>query len=150
MALSDAEISAMMDPGLGFTSAASDTAEHQLERTINSFSKSVENANAEEEDKDTPRDDTPAGNYTWGDTPTYADQYVKFPDLCRLVGPEMAVFNVTNSEELAKLNVLMAKQNPTSAPGIVIVNKKENFHEGKWYVLLEYYRVEYKTVLTTS
>lgn len=148
----------MMDPGTGVAlsdfnvdAAADLMPTHQLDRTIKAFASNLEEAVKEEQEEAPEKEDSKsAGKYVWGDTPTFDDQYTKYPDLCRLVGPEVAIFDIINTAELDKLNTMLKKQNPQSAPAIVLANKKENFHEGKWYVLLEYYRVEYKTVLTTS
>jgi hypothetical protein len=140
------KVRAMMDPGIAFELSAEDKQAHQLEAAINN---SV--TNIEKEDKEKVKEDSRIpGPFDWADTPSFADQYIRYPDLCRLVGPQMALFNVTEKDQLAELNKMLQKQQPEAAPSIVIANKKENFHEGKWLVLLDYYRVEYKTPISTS
>lgn len=102
-------------------------------------------------DAPTPEDDLDEkGAPVWGDTPTFKDQYAKYPNTCRLIGPQMAVFDVTDEGQLSKLNKLLALQRPEEAPGIIVVTKEKNFHEGKWLVLLEYFRLEYKHLISTS
>jgi hypothetical protein len=90
------------------------------------------------------------GRTIWSDTPTFEDQYKRFPETTRLVGPIVAVYDAANPEELAEINYLFAKQQPENAPSIIMASRKENFHEGKWLMLLEYFRVEYKQLITTS
>lgn len=94
------------------------------------------------------KDDT--GASIWSDTPTFDDQYARYRDTCRVVGPQMAVYNITDPTQLNQLNLMLGKQAPHDAPGIILLDKKENCHEGKWLVLLEYLRVEYKKLLTTT
>lgn len=91
-----------------------------------------------------------AGASIWSDTPTFDDQYARYRDTCRVVGPQMAVYNITDPTQLNQLNLMLGKQSPHDAPGIILLDKKENCHEGKWLVLLEYLRVEYKKLLTTT
>lgn len=139
-------IADMMDPGIAFEISDTDKKEHQLSAAITNSVSSIEKELAEK-----PKEESKIpGPFDWSDTPSFADQYIRYPDLCRLVGPQMAMFNVTEKDQLAELNKMLQKQQPEAAPSIVIANKKENFHEGKWLVLLDYYRVEYKTPISTS
>lgn len=92
----------------------------------------------------------PKGKTIWINTPTFDDQYKRFPQSTRLIGPIVAVFDAANTEQLKELNALLSKQQPESAPSLIIASRKENFHEGKWLMLLEYFRVEYKQLITTS
>jgi hypothetical protein len=92
----------------------------------------------------------PKGKTIWVATPTFEDQYKRFPQSTRLVGPVVAVFDAASTEQLRELNNLLSKQQPEFAPSILIASRKENFHEGKWLMLLEYFRVEYKQLITTS
>ena len=146
--LTAGELSAMIDPGSGIAMDPN--------MITSSIMGGVE-ANAEDTTKKrvdaptTPEDDVDAkGMVRWGDAPSYDNQYKRYPETCRIVGPQLAVYNITETEDLLKLNAMLLKQQPEDAPSILIANKKENFHEGKWLVLLEYYRVEYKQLIQTT
>lgn len=91
-----------------------------------------------------------AGKSMWLSIPTFDDQFSKYPTTCRLIGPTIALFDITDKGQLADLNKMLAKQSPVDAPGIILVNKEKNFHEGKWLVLLEYMSVEYKKLVASS
>jgi len=104
----------------------------------------------EVDDSDFKEERDPKGKTIWVTTPTFEDQYKRFPESTRLVGPVVAVFDAANPDKLKELNALLSKQQPEDAPSIILASRKENFHEGKWLMLLEYFRVEYKQLITTS
>ena len=146
----------MMDPGAGvnvdpnntsppFTPAFDNSFASPTAATAPGYKPEIVAPDAEfEEHKD------PKGKTIWITTPTFEDQYKRFPQSTRLVGPVVAVFDAANTEQLKELNALLAKQQPEFAPSLIVASRKENFHEGKWLMLLEYYRVEYKQLITTS
>lgn len=139
---------AMMDPGLGVImdntklqpSSVPDK-KQEKEETKETVSESISDY---KESKDL------KGKPLWYTEPTFEDQFKRFPDTARMVGPIVSIFNVTEPSELASLNALMAKQQPDGAPTVIIASKKENFYEGKWLMLLEYFRVEYKQLISTT
>lgn len=135
----NAALQELMDPGAGFN-IDPNSVQSSL---IGPPDKKEEDA-AYEEKKDV------VGKTVWIDKPTFEDQYKRFPETTRLVGPAVAVFNVAEPAQLADLNALLAKQQPEAAPSILIASRKENFFEGKWLMLLEYFRVEYKQLISTS
>jgi hypothetical protein len=139
------ELQSMMDPGAAVSVDAS--------KILPMFA-SPETHGAAESDKTTDsgfeENKDPKGKAIWVNTPTFEDQYKRFPETTRMVGPAVAVFDAANTEQLIELNALLAKQQPEDAPSILIASRKENFHEGKWLMLLEYFRVEYKQLITTS
>jgi hypothetical protein len=90
------------------------------------------------------------GISVWSSVPTFDDQYKRFPETTRLVGPVVGIFDVAVAEQLNDLNNLLAKQQPESAPSVILASRKENFYEGKWLMLLEYFRVEYKQLVSTT
>jgi hypothetical protein len=139
------KLAEMMDPG-----AAVDVKTRGITSQFGGFmgeeapSEEVPETETVEEEKD------PKGKTIWIEQPTFEDQYKRFPQTTRLVGPIVVVFDAANPEQLKDLNAFLAKQQPEEAPRIVIASRKENFHEGKWLMLLEYFRVEYKQLITTS
>lgn len=146
MRTADEMLESMMDPGAGVNVDPTKIDSPFAPAFINP-APAVEPAapDAEfEESKD------PKGKTIWISTPTFEDQYKRFPQSTRLVGPVVAVFDAANAEQLKELNSLLAKQQPEFAPSLIVASRKENFHEGKWLMLLEYYRVEYKQLITTS
>lgn len=135
----------MMDPGAGIAVDPN--------RVVAQFGSTpgVEStASAPEDSDDVTEERDPKGKTIWISTPTFDDQYKRFPQTTRLVGPVVSVFDVANPTQLQELNALLAKQQPEDAPSIILASRKENFHEGKWLMLLEYFRVEYKQLITTS
>lgn len=136
------ELKEMMDPGSGVSVDPS-----KISSTFGNVTKPEE---PENEDKDFIEEKDPKGKTIWVAAPTFEDQYKRFPQSTRLVGPVVAVYDAANPEQLKELNALLSKQQPEDAPSIIVASRKENFHEGKWLMLLEYFRVEYKQLLTTS
>lgn len=138
----DAFLRNMMDPGSGVITTTVDNG------TVRSEVSAVDN-NEEE-------DTTPAvaevkdarGQATWSTTPSFQDQYRKHPTTCRLLGPTIDSFDITSASAKDDLNKLLAQQQPVDAPSIIVASRDKAFHEGKWIVLLEYYRVEYKKLVT--
>lgn len=135
--MSDEELQQMMDPGMGFMSAP-----------LNEPQKAAPTSESDEDNVTEERD--ARGKTVWYDEPTFDDQHEKFPTTCRLVGPQMAVFNIADPAQLDSLNKLMLKQQPKEAPGIVLINKKENFFQGTWLMSVEYFKVQYKKLLSIN
>ncbi|MFN5249780.1 MAG: hypothetical protein ACK5DE_01930 [Bacteroidota bacterium] len=136
------ELKAMMDPGAGVNVDPSKI--HSPFGNVTKPEDNVKDTDDFAEEKD------PKGKTIWISTPTFEDQYKRFPQTTRLVGPAVAVYDAANPEQLKELNALLSKQQPEDAPSIIVASRKENFHEGKWLMLLEYFRVEYKQLITTS
>jgi len=143
--ISAAELQAMMDPGAAVSVDAS-----KIVPLFASPETREEASSDEPEDSGFEENKDPKGKTIWIDTPTFEDQYKRFPETARMVGPVVAVYDAANPEKLKELNALLAKQQPEDAPSILIASRKENFHEGKWLMLIEYFRVEYKQLITTS
>jgi len=140
------DFTAMMDPGAGVN-----VDPNQVSPSF-AIPASSEQPRVEEDstDSDFEEHKDPKGKTIWTTTPTFEDQYKRFPQTTRLVGPLVAVYDAANPEQLKELNILFSKQQPEDAPSIILASRKENFHEGKWLMLLEYFRVEYKQLITTS
>lgn len=137
------ELNNMMDPGAGVTLDKS--------KIASAFGEApAAPAPAPAPESDFKEEKDPKGKTVWISTPTFEDQYKRFPQTTRLVGPIVAVFDAANPEQLKDLNNLLSKQQPDDAPSVILASKKENFHDGKWLMLLEYFRVEYKQLITTS
>ena len=143
--LTPQQLADMMDPGAGIKiDAYKVVGYNDAQSTTPAPEVVAPNTSAPQDYVDT------KGKVSWVDTPTFENQYKRYPETCRLVGPQLSVFNITEAEEMMQLNSMLLKQQPEEAPSILIASKKENFHEGKWLVLLEYYRVEYKQLIQTS
>jgi hypothetical protein len=140
-------LNAMMDPGAGVNVDPSNIVSSFISPSDRMDTSSVK---AEEPASDFKEERDPKGKTIWINTPTFEDQYKRFPETTRMVGPVVSVFDVANPEQLKELNALLSKQQPEHAPSIILASRKENFHEGKWLMLLEYFRVEYKQLITTS
>jgi hypothetical protein len=138
----DAKLAAMMDPGAGVSVDPN--------KVVSSFGPSENKPEEPDPESDFTEERDPKGKAIWISTPTFEDQYKRFPETTRMVGPMVAVFDVANPEQLKELNALLSKQQPEHAPSVILASRKENFHEGKWLMLLEYFRVEYKQLITTS
>jgi hypothetical protein len=137
-----ARLAEMMDPGAGVKVDPS--------KIESSFASPESAPKDETDDSDFKEERDPKGKTIWINTPTFEDQYKRFPQTTKLVGPVVAVYDAANPDQLKELNTLLAKQQPEDAPSIILASRKENFHEGKWLMLLEYFRVEYKQLITTS
>jgi hypothetical protein len=137
------DLAAMMDPGAGVH-----VDPNQVAPSFATPPPTEEDTKKVESDFEEHRD--PKGKTVWSSTPTFENQYKRFPETTRLVGPIVAVYDAANPEQLKELNTLFSKQQPEEAPSIMIASRKENFHDGKWLMLLEYFRVEYKQLITTS
>jgi len=137
-----ARLAEMMDPGAGVKVDPS--------KIESSFASPQSTPKEEADDSDFKEERDPKGKTIWINTPTFEDQYKRFPETTRMVGPVVAVYDAANPDQLKELNALLSKQQPEDAPSIILASRKENFHEGKWLMLLEYFRVEYKQLITTS
>lgn len=143
--ISEDELQSMMDPGAAVSVDAS-----KILPMFTSPETQAADGNDTAADSGFEENKDPKGKSIWINTPTFEDQYKRFPETTRMVGPVVAVYDAANTEQLKELNALLAKQQPEDAPSILIASRKENFHEGKWLMLLEYFRVEYKQLITTS
>jgi hypothetical protein len=138
------DINGMMDPGMGF------------EATPSSFGLGggmhvpMMSTAPEADSNDVMEEKDPRGKTVWCDEPTFDDQYEKYPSSCRLLGPQIAVFNIAEASQLHDLNKLLLTQQPKEAPGIVLINKKENFFQGSWLMSVEYFKVQYKKLISTN
>lgn len=83
----------------------------------------------------------------WSSTPTYQDQFEKFPNTCRLKGPSIQVFNLNSAQDVNRLNNLLARCRPETAPEIVIIERSKQFYEGTWSVYVEYMEIEYLSLI---
>lgn len=149
-AATDRMLQQLMDPGFGVSLNPAQIEGGQMPKPPAML---VETQGSDDDDVDTKHVDAEEfkdskGKAVWLEHPTYENQYTKYPTTCRMVGPQMCVFNMTDPAQLADLNRMLLLQIPEEAPRIMVRSKKENFHEGKWLMLLEYFRVEYKKLIT--
>lgn len=146
--LSDEELMNMMDPGAGFSAPAGSNMPSPIPLPAGITIKKEVHIEQVPEEHEESKD--AKGKTIWTAEPSFDDQYTKYPNFCRLVGPQVAIYDLTSQDQLNSLNKMLLKQQPTDAPSIVVISKKENFYEGKWLVVLEYYNVEYKKLISTS
>lgn len=160
LAAQKAAIQAMMDPGEGLSVPVVTHNETLLARKVaETIAASAPDApkpkeTTEEEDESALQDYEPVcdskGKSSWQASPSFDDQLKRYPDSCRFIGPKFDIFDLTKPEDMNRVNSIMARQQPDHAPGVLIKSTKENFHEGKWLMLLQYFTVEYKKLAPTS
>jgi hypothetical protein len=85
----------------------------------------------------------------WADTPTYADQFEKYPSTTRTVGPKFKSFDMSKPEEEEALDKFINKTLPAEAPQIVVIETEKKFCDSteNWKLLLSYYQVQYRKIL---
>lgn len=91
-----------------------------------------------------------SGDTVWSDTPTYADQWWRFPETCRPGPPITAVFKLKDQADVDRLNTLMAGVVPESAPSIVLVSGvPPQWAEdiSSFVELVKYRKVQYKRLI---
>ncbi len=142
--MSDEMLMQMMDPGAGFSLAS--TQEEDKKVTINGGPE----VTADESDDSVSEEKDARGRTVWYDEPSFDDQYEKYPSTTRLVGPQLAVFNIADPGQLDALNKLLLKQQPKESPSVVLINKKENFFQGTWLMSVEYFKIQYKKLISTN
>lgn len=73
----------------------------------------------------------------WLEKPSYADQYARFPETVRPVGPTFRVFDMSQEADIQQMNALMAgMQNPNCPRSHVAVEDKQwDDKAANWKVL---------------
>jgi len=71
-------------------------------------------------------------------TPSYADQYSRYPETVRTVGPMIRVFDLADANDLTEMNKLMTGFQNHNAPRSVaeIVDKQWDEKTGNWKMLM--------------
>ena len=86
----------------------------------------------------------------WCDTPTYSDQFVKYPTTTRMRGPMFSVFDLEVPSSASALNALMDRQYPDTAPRAMICDITKQFCEPtcNWKILVTYNVIQYRKLLS--
>jgi hypothetical protein len=92
-------------------------------------------------------DETKKKQYT--DEPSYADQYSRYPETVRRVGPTMEVFDLSNPSDALEMNKLMAGAQSYNAPRsmLVIVDRQWCDKTSNWKILAQVYKFKYLKIL---
>lgn len=106
---------------------------------------------ADGELSDTPQAETDEQeNPIWSDKPTYSDQWWRFPETCKTGPLTTAVFKLSSPTDLEKLNALMGRTVPESAPGIAVApggSVEWSEKEGTYVELVKYKKIQYKRLI---
>lgn len=104
----------------------------------------------EEEKQQKDEAQTPPSIDQWHDKPTYDDQYSKYPQTTRTRGPHFCVYNMADEKSSAALDALMDRQYPETAPQIIPIDVTKHFCDqtGNWKILVSYYTVQYRKLLS--
>lgn len=83
----------------------------------------------------------------WHDQATYADQFLKFPQHCKLEGPKFKQFDAITQEQ--ELDDFMLQTNPEGSPAILIESIEKQFGatSESWKILVIYHKVKYRKLL---
>lgn len=100
-----------------------------------------------------PQPQTPKMNYgDWQEEPSYEDQYLKYPETCKTVGPQIAVYDLSQPEQLEALNTLLSKQAPDTCPRLIVADQEKEFSTttDNWKILVVYYKVLYRKLISSE
>jgi hypothetical protein len=144
-----------MDLGGGFKIVPDEKASGENTTTHPSQQKTPRFSDDEEEARD--RDINREYDYllnddnkkTYLDEPCYADQYARYPETVRRVGPMIQVFNLDAPDDVHELNTLMTGAQNHSAPRsmISIMDKQWSEKTGNWKILAQVYKFKYLNIL---
>lgn len=83
------------------------------------------------------------------DEPCYPDQYARYPETVRRVGPTIQVFDMSKTEDAHELNKIMSGSQNHSAPRsmLAIMDKQWSEKEGSWKILAQVYKFKYLKIL---
>lgn len=118
---------------------------------------SDEKAKFEDEKPETDRDIKREYNYVLNDDrkkhfvdePCYPDQYARYPETVKRVGPMIQVFDTASPDDLHELNTLMSGAQNHSAPRsmVAIMDKQWAEKSGGWKILAQVYKFKYLNIL---
>jgi len=85
----------------------------------------------------------------WSDKPCYADQYLRYPETVRKIGPTLEVFDLADENDKHKLNTLMAGQQSHSAPrsAVAVEDRKWDEKTSNWKILAQVITFKYLKIL---
>ena len=83
------------------------------------------------------------------DEPCYADQYARYPETVKRVGPMIQVFDTSKTDDLHELNKLMSGAQNHSAPRsmVAIMDKQWAEKSDSWKILAQVYKFKYLNIL---
>lgn len=85
----------------------------------------------------------------YSDEPSYADQYTRYPETVRKVGPLMEVFDLASPDSVLELNKLMAGAQSHHAPRsmVLIMDKQWSEKTANWKILAQVYKFKYLKIV---
>jgi hypothetical protein len=85
----------------------------------------------------------------YSDDPSYADQYTRYPETVRKVGPLMEVFDLASPDSVLELNKLMAGAQSHHAPRsmVLILDKQWSEKTANWKILAQVYKFKYLKIV---
>jgi hypothetical protein len=81
----------------------------------------------------------------WGPKPVIQNQYTQFPSTAKREALQVAVFNISNKENLKELNAFLEKTNPPEAPEILVIEQEKYFSDqhNELTYLIKYFPISY-------
>ena len=140
-----------LDLGGGVTAIGHDEALHPSEEPVHDPNPQSEKGPSV--DKDIHRDYDiildPEEQKQWSDKPSYADQFLRFPETVRKIGPTMDVFDLADPDDLHRLNMLQAGAASMSAPrsALSISDTKWDEKTSNWKILGQVIQFKYLKIL---
>jgi len=85
----------------------------------------------------------------WSTEPCYGDQYQRYPETVRRIGPTLEVFDLSKEADLQTFNTLMAGAQNTAAPRSAVVMLERQWDESNhnWKILAQVLRFKYLKIL---
>lgn len=103
--------------------------------------------------KVTPEEDSVSGEIDfnefreWSSKPTIAGQFRK-EGLWKLGDLKAEVFNLSDPDQLAAYNKLLARTLPADAPEVIMSDLGDTkFYEGKFFTLVRYQEIKYRVLI---
>jgi hypothetical protein len=138
-----------MKPGKGIK-RKEETAVTDAEAEVVSYSELYEEAETQTGKRTVFTDKLKRGEPIWQDKPSVADQAVKFPKTVRMGPPIVAVFDLSDGEEIKRYNEFLEKTSPPTAPYYAIENTERVFDKkntGNFKVFVQYRKIDYKLII---
>jgi len=105
----------------------------------------------EEEVKETPEDpdaeeyvEPTTSQSVWLDHPSIPNQHEVMEDTIRFVDTTVAMLNLAEEKDIKSLNKIMRESRDPKGPTVIIEENLKHFHEGKFYALVTYSKIQYK------
>jgi hypothetical protein len=89
------------------------------------------------------------GKETWADTPSFEDQFSKYPQTVNIGPRQFKRFDMSKDTDLLELNKFYQGTVPESAPSVYIAGEDKQFCEAtqNWKILVAYHTLRYKILI---